>query len=43
VRSSLSYRHDQRTIPGALRFHQDELDEKLADIARDRELILFCT
>ena len=43
VRSKLSYESDPRIIPGAVRFHLGELDEKLGGIARDRELILYCT
>ncbi len=43
VRTQLAYRHDPRTIPGAIRFHLDELDEKLAGIPRDQEIILYCT
>ncbi len=43
VRTNLSFRHDPRTIPGAIRFHLDELDQKLAGIPRDKEIILYCT
>ncbi len=43
VRTSLSYRYDPRTIPGAIRFHLNELDEKLAGIPREQEIILYCT
>jgi membrane protein DedA with SNARE-associated domain len=43
VRTSLAYRYDPRTIPGAIRFHVAELDEKLAGIPRDQEIILYCT
>jgi len=43
VRTNLSYRFDPRTIPGAIRFHLDELDRKLAGIPRDQEIILYCT
>jgi membrane protein DedA with SNARE-associated domain len=43
VRTRLAYRHDPRTIPGAIRFHVDELDEKLAGIPREQEIILYCT
>jgi membrane protein DedA with SNARE-associated domain len=43
VRTHLAHRHDPRTIPGAIRFRLDELDDKLAGIPRDQEIILFCT
>jgi membrane protein DedA with SNARE-associated domain len=43
VRTSLVFSLDPRTIPGAIRFHIDELDSKLADVARDQEIVLFCT
>jgi membrane protein DedA with SNARE-associated domain len=43
VRTNLSFRYDPRTIPGAIRFHLDELDQKLAGIPRDQEIILYCT
>lgn len=43
VRTSLSYRYDPRTIPGAIRFHLDDLDEKLAGIPKEQEIILYCT
>ncbi len=43
VRTHLAHAHDPRTIPGALRFGLEELDEKLAGIPREQEIILFCT
>jgi membrane protein DedA with SNARE-associated domain len=43
VRTSLAFRYDPRTIPGAIRFHIGELDKKLAGIPRDQEIILYCT
>jgi membrane protein DedA with SNARE-associated domain len=43
VRTNLSYRYDPRTIPGAVRFHLNELDERLAGIPREQEIILYCT
>ncbi len=43
VRTSLVVGLDPRTIPGAIRFHIDELDTKLAGVPRDREIVLFCT
>jgi hypothetical protein len=30
-------------IPGALRMTLEELDEKLADLPREKELVLYCT
>ena len=43
VRTTLVVALDPRTIPGAIRFHVDELDLELADVPREREIILFCT
>ena len=43
VRTNLVFALDPRTIPGALRFHIDELDSKLTDVPREREIVLFCT
>ncbi len=43
VRTKLAFALDARTIPGAIRFHIDELDSKLAGIPREREIVLFCT
>lgn len=43
VRTSFAHAVDPRTIPGAVRFHIDELDAKLAGIPQDQEIILFCT
>jgi membrane protein DedA with SNARE-associated domain len=43
VRTRLAYRYDPRTIPGAVRFQIEELDEKLAGIPREQEIILYCT
>jgi membrane protein DedA with SNARE-associated domain len=43
VRTSFAHAVDPRTIPGAVRFHIDELDAKLAGIPKDQEIILFCT
>lgn len=34
---------DPRRIPGAVRMSIDELDEKLAELPRDREIVLYCT
>jgi hypothetical protein len=43
VRTKLVFALDPRTIPGALRFHVDELESKLAGVPREREIVLFCT
>ncbi|MBZ5588781.1 MAG: VTT domain-containing protein [Acidobacteriia bacterium] len=43
VRTNLVFALDPRTIPGAVRFHIDELDSKLADVPREKEIVLFCT
>ncbi len=43
VRTHLAHRHDPRTIPGAVRFRIEELEEKLAGIPREQEIILYCT
>jgi membrane protein DedA with SNARE-associated domain len=34
---------DGLRIPGALHIHPDELDQRHGDIARDREIILYCS
>ncbi len=34
---------DARRIPGSLRLSFDEIDERLAELPRGRELILYCT
>ncbi len=43
VRTKLTFALDPRTIPGAIRFHIDELDSKLAGVPREEEIVLFCT
>jgi rhodanese-related sulfurtransferase len=30
-------------IPGALRMALEELDERLSDLPREREIVLYCT
>ena len=34
---------DPRRIPGAVRMSIDELDDKLTELPRDREIVLYCT
>ena len=43
VRNHSAHLHDPRRIPGALRVTFDEIDEKLAGLPRDREVVLYCT
>ena len=43
VRSALAQQRDPRHIPRALIVPTDSLPERLADVPRDRELILYCT
>ncbi|HEY0784045.1 MAG TPA: rhodanese-like domain-containing protein, partial [Thermoanaerobaculia bacterium] len=35
--------HERSRIPGALRVTLDDLDEKLSELPRDREIVLYCT
>jgi membrane protein DedA with SNARE-associated domain len=43
VRTRTRHLLDPRRIPGAVRMSIDELDEKLAELPRDREIVLYCT
>jgi len=43
VRNHSAHIYDPRWIPGALRITFEELDEKLAELPRDREVVLYCT
>ncbi len=43
VRNRAAHLHDPRRIPGAIRMTFDEIDEKLAELPRDREVVLYCT
>lgn len=43
VRTKGAHRYDPRRIPGALHMTFDELDGKVADLPRERELVLYCT
>ena len=42
VRSPASIELDDRRIPGALRMHLHELDDKGKELPRDREIVLYC-
>jgi membrane protein DedA with SNARE-associated domain len=43
VRNRSSHTYDPRRIPGALRMALDEIDEKIGELPRDRDIILYCT
>jgi membrane protein DedA with SNARE-associated domain len=43
VRSSAALKADPRRVPGAEMFSIAEVDEKVAALPRDREIILYCT
>jgi len=43
VRNRSAHLHDPRRIPGALRMTVDEIDERLRELPRDREVVLYCT
>ena len=43
VRNRSAPLHDPRRIPGALRMTIDEIDERLRELPRDREVVLYCT
>lgn len=43
LRHALEFDAEPTTIPGALHLAPDELDARLAEIPRDREIALFCT
>jgi len=42
VRNRSAHLHDPRRIPGAMRMTIDEIDEKLGDLPREREIVLYC-
>jgi membrane protein DedA with SNARE-associated domain len=42
VRNRSSHLHDPRRVPGALRMTIDEIDVRLGELPRDREIILYC-
>jgi membrane protein DedA with SNARE-associated domain len=43
LRHSLDFEADPRTLPGALHFDPDELENRSNEIPRDRDVILYCT
>jgi hypothetical protein len=43
LRTALDARTDPCTIPGALRMTPEEIEHRHAQIARDVEIVLFCT
>jgi membrane protein DedA with SNARE-associated domain len=43
VRSRGAFNFDPRTIPGAIRLEIEEIDQKVAEIPRNRDIILYCT
>jgi membrane protein DedA with SNARE-associated domain len=42
VRHRSSHLHDPRRVPGALKMTIDEIDARLGELPRDREIILYC-
>jgi rhodanese-related sulfurtransferase len=42
VRKRSAHLHDPRRIPGAMRMTIDEIGEKLGDLPREREIVLYC-
>ena len=43
LRHALEVEADPTTIPGALRISAEELEERHAEIPRDREIVLTCS
>jgi rhodanese-related sulfurtransferase len=43
VRAAGARRRDPRRIPGAIVFDVEEIDQRVAELPRDREIILYCT
>jgi membrane protein DedA with SNARE-associated domain len=43
VRSRAAWQRDPRRVPGAVRLDLEEIDAKLGELPRDREIILYCT
>lgn len=42
VRNRSAQTHDPRRIPGAMRLTIDEIGEKLGDLPREREIVVYC-
>ena len=42
VRNRSAHLHDPRRIPGAMRMTIDEINEKLGDLPREREIVIYC-
>jgi membrane protein DedA with SNARE-associated domain len=43
LRHRLDFEADPRTLPGALRFDTADLEQRHAEIPRDRDVVLYCT
>jgi membrane protein DedA with SNARE-associated domain len=43
VRTKGAHRYDPRRIPGALHMTFEEIEERVADLPREREVVLYCT
>ena len=42
VRNRSAHLHDPRRLPGALRMTIDEIDDRLGELPREREIVLYC-
>jgi membrane protein DedA with SNARE-associated domain len=43
VRNRSAHRHDPRRIPGAMRITIDQIEDRMGDLPRDREIVVYCT
>jgi rhodanese-related sulfurtransferase len=43
LRSDLDFASDPRTLPGAVRVTAEALPARVAEIPRDRDVVLYCT
>jgi membrane protein DedA with SNARE-associated domain len=43
LRGSLEFEDDGAGVPGAIHLDPEDLDSRLAEIPRDREIVLYCT